>query len=95
MTTHTWINNKHYLNGVPKWDNVEIDEIEVVQIQQQLSSVSEQIANKRNGLLVLTNQRKQLVNIAYKKGISAINIGKLLSITRQSVYELIDNQEEE
>ena len=68
--------------------------IDSADIEATLKDIQNQIDHNQHNLDNLLEQRKQIVIQGYNNGMSMIQIGKLLKITRQRVYAICKTEEE-
>ena len=66
----------------------------VTDMKTKLENIQQQIDYKQQSLDNLLELRQKFVIEAYHNGMSMIQIGKLLNITRQRVYAVIKAEEE-
>ena len=79
------IDGETFVNGIP----MEVDTIPQEQIEESLATLTIQINNKKNTLDKLLDQRDEVIVHAFNNGFSAIQLGKLLNLTRQRIYEVV------
>ena len=79
------IDGETFVNGIP----MEVDTIPQEQIEESLATLTIQINNKKNTLDKLLQQRDEVIVHAFNNGFSAIQLGKLLNLTRQRIYEVV------
>lgn len=87
MTVFQIVNGVSYLNGI----RTEVDKIAVSDIEESLATLTIEIENKKQAVQKLLTQRDEVIVHAYKHGFSAIQLGKLLNLTRQRIYDVLKN----
>ena len=80
------IDGVRFVNGV----KMEVETIPEPQIEESLATLTIEIENKKQSLDRLLNQRDEVIVHAYKHGFSAIKLGKLLNLTRQRIYDVLN-----
>ena len=83
------IDGETFVNGIP----MEVDTIPQEQIEESLATLTIQINNKKNTLDKLLDQRDEVIVHAFNNGFSAIQLGKLLNLTRQRIYEVVKGKQ--
>ena len=83
------IDGETFVNGIP----MKVDTIPQEQIEESLSTLTIQINNKKNTLDKLLQQRDEVIVHAFNNGFSAIQLGKLLNLTRQRIYEVVKGKQ--
>ena len=83
------IDGETFVNGIP----MEVDTIPQEQIEESLATLTIQINNKKNTLDKLLQQRDEVIVHAFNNGFSAIQLGKLLNLTRQRIYEVVKGKQ--
>mgnify|MGYP001383402883 CR=1 FL=1 len=79
------IDGVKFVNGV----RMDVGNIPDQQIEESLATLTIEIINKKQTLDKLLDQRDEVIVHAFKNGFSAIQLGKLLNLTRQRIYEVI------
>ena len=80
------IDGVRFVNGV----QMDVDTIPVEQIEESLATLTIEIQNKKQAINKLLDQRDEVIVHAYKHGFSAIKLGKLLNLTRQRIYDVLN-----
>jgi Mor family transcriptional regulator len=55
----------------------------------EIKTIRPLLENKKQSLDRLLDQRDEVIVHAFKNGFSAIQLGKLLNLTRQRIYEVV------
>ena len=79
------IDGVRFVNGV----QMDVETIPQQQIEESLATLTIEIENKKQSLDRLLDQRDEVIVHAFKNGFSAIQLGKLLNLTRQRIYEVV------
>jgi len=79
------INGVSFVNGV----KMDVETIPERQIEESLATLTIEIENKKQSLDRLLDQRDEVIVHAFNNGFSAIQLGKLLNLTRQRIYEVV------
>ena len=77
------IDGVRFVNGV----QMDVETIPQQEIEESLATI--EIENKKQSLDRLLDQRDEVIVHAFKNGFSAIQLGKLLNLTRQRIYEVV------
>ena len=85
------IDGETYVNGI----KMEIETIPVADIAKNLHYINEQITKKQNSINKLLQQRDELIVHGYNHNFSAITLAKILNLTRQRIYDVLNKYKEE
>ena len=85
------IDGETYVNGI----KMEIETIPVADIDKNLHYINEQITKKQNSVNRLLEQRDELIVHAFKHNFSAITLAKILNLTRQRIYDVLNKYSKE
>jgi len=89
MTEHQWINNVYYPNGIKDdLTGMDNDYLEGV-----LKLLNDKIKKSESATQLLRKQRTGVIKYAFKNGLSAIKIGEILGMSRQSVYAIVEQED--
>ena len=64
-------------------------------IAKNLHYINEQITKKQNSVNRLLEQRDELIVHAFKHNFSAITLAKILNLTRQRIYDVLNKYSKE
>tara|TARA_B100000965_G_C19491680_1_gene713313 strand:+ start:91 stop:363 length:273 start_codon:yes stop_codon:yes gene_type:complete len=80
-----------YVNGV----KLEIETIPESDIAKSLHIINKEIIEKQNSINKLLQQRDELIVHGYNHNFSAITLAKILNLTRQRIYDVLNKYKEE
>ena len=83
------IDGVRFVNGV----QMDVETIPQQQIEESLATLTIEIENKKQSLDRLLDQRDEVIVHAFNNGFSAIQLGKLLNLTRQRIYEVVKGKQ--
>jgi len=89
MTIWQKINGETYFNEV-KTDLADVDDD---YLESVLRLMNDKIIKHEKATQILRNQRTGLVKFAFDRGMSAIKIGNILNMSRQSVYAILEKED--
>ena len=87
--TYQKIDGVSYANGV----KLNVQDIEIWEIEKSLDTLTTQIEIKKIAVDRLLQQRDEVIVHAFNNGFSAIQLGKLLNLTRQRIYEVVKGKQ--